>query len=82
MTAPASANCGDVIRALWDWLDGEMEPERFTAIREHLDACRGCHRHVEFARSFLEHVHRPPAAAHELDALRERVRAALRAEPD
>jgi anti-sigma factor RsiW len=82
MTTAGPVNCNDVIRELWDWLDGEMEPARFAAIREHLGACRGCHGHVEFARSFLEHVHQPPVAADEVDALRERVRAALHAQPD
>lgn len=82
MTVPATVSCHEVIRALWDWLDGEMEPARFAAIREHLGVCNGCHGHMEFARSFLEHVHQPPATAGELDALRNRVRAALHAEPD
>ncbi|MEA3245001.1 MAG: hypothetical protein U9Q74_02465 [Gemmatimonadota bacterium] len=81
MSAPV-INCGHVIHELWDWLDGEMEPARFTAIREHLGVCRGCHGHMEFARNFLEHVHQPPASTGELDALRNRVRAALNAQAD
>ena len=77
MTGPAAVQCADVIRELWDWLDGEMDPARFAAIREHLGACTGCDRHVQFARSFLERVHEPPGAGGELDALRARIRAAL-----
>ncbi|HVZ48912.1 MAG TPA: zf-HC2 domain-containing protein [Gemmatimonadaceae bacterium] len=75
--SPIAINCGHVLHELWDWLDGEMEPERLEAIREHLAICRGCAGHVAFARSFLEHVQRPPTANGELEALRRRVRDAL-----
>jgi hypothetical protein len=82
VTAPVVVNCNDVIHELWDWLDGEMEPARFTAIREHLGICKGCHGHVEFARGFLAHVDEPPSADADLAALRERVQRVLREQRD
>lgn len=73
----SAVDCGNVIRALWDWLDGEMEPERLEAIRAHLAICRGCERHVVFARSFLDHVREAPRPDGDVDALRQRVRDVL-----
>ena len=76
----ASVNCTNVIHELWDWLDSEMDPARLQAIRDHLAVCHGCERHVAFARSFLEHVKEPPRSGEDLDALRTRLRDALRNE--
>lgn len=73
-------NCGHVIHELWDWLDGEMEAGRLEAIRQHLAVCRGCESHVAYARTFLEHVKEPPRSTDDLDALRARLRDALRNE--
>ena len=75
-----TVDCGHVIRELWDWLDGQMEPARLAAIREHLAVCRGCASHMSFARGFLEHVKEPPKSNGELDVLRDRVRDALKHE--
>jgi anti-sigma factor RsiW len=72
-----TVDCGHVIRELWDWLDGEMEPDRLEAIRAHLAICRGCAGHMAFARAFLDHVHVPRDSNGTLDALRDRVRSAL-----
>lgn len=72
-------DCNDVMRELWDWLDGEMDDARLAAIRAHLDSCRGCNGHVAFARDFLERVQgRPVRDAASLQPLRERILAAMR----
>lgn len=78
MSAP-QVNCDDVVRELWDWLDGEMDADRLEAIRGHLEICSGCNGHVAFARDFLERV-RGTLRADEatLQPLRERVLAAMR----
>jgi anti-sigma factor (TIGR02949 family) len=46
-------DCGAVMRQLWDYLDGELSPERMDAIREHIKMCDRCHPHAEFERTFL-----------------------------
>lgn len=70
-------DCGEVIRELWDWLDQEMEPERWQAFRVHLEACTGCASHKRFAESFLVHVAKDSFTTADVGALRERVRSAL-----
>ena len=46
-------DCDTVMRQLWDYLDGELTPERMEAIREHLKVCERCQPHARFESSFL-----------------------------
>jgi anti-sigma factor (TIGR02949 family) len=73
-------DCLAVVKELWDYLDGELMPERAAQIREHLATCTGCHSHVEFCRAFVSRVPEMPVSEAESDALRDRVMAALAAE--
>jgi anti-sigma factor (TIGR02949 family) len=47
-------DCAAALRQLWDYLDGELTPERVAAVRAHLEGCRRCHPHYDFERAFLE----------------------------
>jgi mycothiol system anti-sigma-R factor len=49
--------CRDVIERLWDYLDGELSPERVAGIRAHLEACNGCRTVSVFEEAFLRTVH-------------------------
>ena len=46
-------DCDAVMRQLWDYLDGELTPDRMEAISAHLAMCERCHPHAEFERAFL-----------------------------
>jgi anti-sigma factor (TIGR02949 family) len=46
-------DCHAVMRQLWDYLDGELSPDRMDAIREHLKLCDRCQPHAAFGRAFL-----------------------------
>ncbi len=71
--------CADVVSQLWDWLDNELPRERWTAIQQHLASCTGCSGHMAFARSFLDRVRSDePEAPENIEALRAKIRAALR----
>ena len=48
--------CIEVIHQLWDYLDGELSPERANAIRSHLEVCAGCRAVSEYEESFLSTV--------------------------
>jgi anti-sigma factor (TIGR02949 family) len=39
---PGAADCGDALRRLHEFLDGELTAERRHLIRTHLDACACC----------------------------------------
>lgn len=55
-TQGSMLDCDSVMRQLWDYLDGELTPERMSAIRAHLDVCKRCFPQLEFERSFLDAV--------------------------
>lgn len=71
-------DCDAVMRQLWDYLDGELTPERTEALREHLALCGRCFPQYEFERAFLETVGRTRRKHRDHAALRARVMAALR----
>lgn len=47
-------DCESVMRQLWDYLDGELTPERMAQIRAHIEMCKRCYPQYEFERSFLD----------------------------
>jgi len=72
-------DCLDVVRQLWEYLDGELTDETMQEIRAHLAQCRDCHPHLDFERAFLDAVaatRREHAAPH---LVRRKVLAKLRA---
>ncbi len=79
MTAQ-TLSCHDVVKELWDYLDSELAPDRWEAIREHLATCGGCTAHVEFCRSFLARVGESAIAESEVAQSRARIEALFRAE--
>lgn len=73
-------DCRTAVQQLWDYLDQELTPERMDDVRGHLERCKSCLPHHDFARAFLAAL----AAAKESEArapeaLRKRVMDNLRA---
>jgi anti-sigma factor (TIGR02949 family) len=50
-------DCRSAMQQLWDYVDGELTPERLVAVQRHLDHCSHCHPHVDFAERFLAALH-------------------------
>ncbi len=73
-------DCLTVVHLMWDFLDRELPDQRLDEIRQHLATCTGCRSHVDFCRSFLQQLRSAPLETRDVDALRGRVREALRAE--
>ena len=73
-------DCESVMRQLWDYLDGELTPERMAAIRAHLEICQRCYPQYEFERSFLDAVAASTREHSNPDRLRVKLMAALQAE--
>ena len=46
-------DCVTAMRQLWDFLDGELTPEREAAVRRHIEECAGCLPHAEWGERFL-----------------------------
>lgn len=73
-------DCDAVMRQLWDYLDGELDGERETAIRAHLAVCKRCYPQYDFERAFLGVLTATRPQHSRPGAVRARVLAALRAE--
>lgn len=71
-------DCESVMRQLWDYLDQQLTPDTMQAIHMHLDHCQRCRPQAEFRRAFERAVAGAREEAGDTDALRERIRLALR----
>ena len=71
-------DCDQVVRTLWDYLDGELTDERMNEVRVHLKACRGCFPHFDFERAFLDALAKSKEEQAAPDELRRKVVAKLR----
>ena len=58
MTEPTRATCSDVLTRLWEYIDGELTPERTELIQEHLQRCQACYPQYDFQRAFMAFVGR------------------------
>ena len=72
-------DCESVMRQLWDFLDGELTPERMAAVRAHIEMCKRCYPQHEFEQSFLDAVAARRRQHSDPQRLRRRVADALRA---
>jgi len=71
-------DCESVVRALWDFLDAELDDATAAEINVHLDACGDCRSHADFEQRLVDELAGLRRENADPDALRERVRAALR----
>ncbi|TFG45744.1 MAG: hypothetical protein E4H41_04265 [Gemmatimonadales bacterium] len=80
MTMHPMLDCDAVMRQLWDYLDGELTPERMKQIGAHLAVCQRCYPQYQFERRFLDVLAAARNDHPALDQLRLRVMAALKDE--
>ena len=72
-------DCDAVMRQLWDYMDGELTPERQNAIRAHLVVCKRCYPQYDFENAFQQAIRASRPSHSRPDALKSRVLGALRA---
>ena len=77
---PKMLDCDAVMRQLWDYLDGELTPDREEAVRAHLVVCNRCHPQHDFEQSFLRALSASRREHSRPDAIKARVLATLRAD--
>ena len=59
MTKPITLiSCQEVIRSVWDYLDGEIDADRRERIRGHLELCDHCREHYTFEGRLLRELGR------------------------
>jgi anti-sigma factor (TIGR02949 family) len=76
--APAPISCETAVRRLWDYLDGGLAAPARAEVDAHLAACDECPPHFDFSRRVKVALAAAGGAAPGDDALRARVRGALR----
>jgi anti-sigma factor (TIGR02949 family) len=72
-------DCAEVVRALWEYLDGRANAENVDAIDAHLALCEGCRAHFEFERRLVRSISELRKQHSDPARLRAAVLAALRA---
>jgi anti-sigma factor (TIGR02949 family) len=82
MSAPAraqleglglSAECVDVLRHLWDYLDDQMTPAGAERLRAHIASCEQCREYEVYQGCFLEAVARIRVDLGAPESLREKL---------
>jgi anti-sigma factor (TIGR02949 family) len=53
-----SAQCAEVVRHLWEYLDAEMTPESAERLRAHIAVCEQCKEYELYQGCFLQAVAR------------------------
>ena len=71
-------DCESVIRALWDYLDAELDDASASEINAHLDACGHCRSHADFEQRLVDELVGLRREHSDAAALRARVEAALK----
>ena len=71
-------DCGAVVRALWDFLDAELDDASAAEIDQHLKACEHCRSHADFEQRLVDELAGLRRECRDPAALRARVEAALR----
>ncbi len=71
-------DCEVVVRAIWDYLDGNVSADQLAEIEDHLAECEYCVAHTEFERDLIRHIKQLRARHSDPERLRHRVLAAIR----
>jgi anti-sigma factor RsiW len=76
-TVPALIECEAAARALYDYLDGRLPEASTRAVAAHVQTCKDCASHFEFARRVLTFMPAALPLAGDAALLRARIVSAL-----
>lgn len=51
-------SCEEALNRLWEYIDGELTPERADGIREHMRKCECCFPQYDFQKAFRTFMRR------------------------
>lgn len=54
--APDDVGCGEAREKVYEYLDGELDPETQERIHRHVEICQRCYPYFDFERLFLDAV--------------------------
>ena len=75
-------DCETVVRALWDYLDRQLERPDLEGIDAHLAECASCRAHATFERRLVDEIRALRARLTQPAVLRARILDVLRRERD
>jgi mycothiol system anti-sigma-R factor len=71
-------DCKETLARIYEYLDGELTPEKAKEVADHLDFCRGCFDRAEFERVLGELVRRAGKAGAHAEPLQQKIAAKLK----
>ena len=77
---PPLLDCRTAASALYDFLDGRMSESAVGAVQGHIDTCRTCASHFDFARQVLTLIHAALPLPTDSEALHQRIVTSLKVE--
>lgn len=54
---PGGVSCEEALARVYEYLDGELDPDMQERIHRHVEVCRQCYPYFNFERLFLDYVH-------------------------
>ena len=70
-------SCEEAMERVYEYLDGELDPDWTEKVRHHVEICRKCYPYFNFERVFLDHVRSRRLHPEHSERLEERIRDAL-----
>lgn len=74
---PGDIGCPEAVAKVYEYLDGELDPETQERIHRHVEICQRCHSLFDFERLFLDSVRDRGLAVGDVGGLRRRLEAFL-----
>lgn len=75
--APGDMACREVLEKVYEYLDGELDPETQERMHRHVEICQRCYPHFDFERRFLDSIRERGLATGEVEGLRGRLEGLL-----
>ncbi len=72
--------CHEAMDRVYEYLDGELDPDWTERVREHIEVCKRCYPYFNFERIFLDHIRSRGLGEGRSEELEKRILEALESE--
>lgn len=74
---PREMECREALGYVYEYLDGELDPDTQERIHRHVEICQRCYPYYDFERIFLDTVRDRGLASGDVERLRDRLEGLL-----
>lgn len=74
---PGDVECREALEKVYEYLDGELDPDTQERIHRHVEICQRCYPYFDFERLFLDSVGDRGLASGDVEGLRDRLETLL-----